>query len=101
MVEEGWLAKVPDNLPLDEAAAAPLVSLTAWQVGLQCLCQLVCRLACSQWARQVWSTAGYFDGMLNKYSSPSFMCPHMSSYPSLAGGPGRPQHPQAAVADAR
>ena len=34
VAEEGWLAKVPDNLPLDEAAGVPLVALTAWQVRL-------------------------------------------------------------------
>ncbi|GAB4822682.1 hypothetical protein N2152v2_009728 [Parachlorella kessleri] len=31
LAEEGWVARVPDNLPLDEAAGVPLVSLTAWQ----------------------------------------------------------------------
>ena len=34
VAEERWVAKVPDNLPLDEAAGVPLVALTAWQVGL-------------------------------------------------------------------
>ena len=31
MADEGWLAFVPDNLPLVEAAGVPLVALTAWQ----------------------------------------------------------------------
>ncbi|GAB4822686.1 hypothetical protein N2152v2_009732 [Parachlorella kessleri] len=31
VAEEGWVARVPDNLPLDEAAGVPLVALTAWQ----------------------------------------------------------------------
>lgn len=31
VAEEGWLAKVPDNLPLEQAAGVPLVALTAWQ----------------------------------------------------------------------
>ncbi|GAB4822684.1 hypothetical protein N2152v2_009730 [Parachlorella kessleri] len=31
VAEEGWVARVPDNLPLDEAAGVPLVSLTSWQ----------------------------------------------------------------------
>lgn len=29
--EADWLARVPDSLPLDEAAGLPLVALTAWQ----------------------------------------------------------------------
>ncbi len=32
VAEEGWVARVPDNLPLDEAAGVPLVALTSWQV---------------------------------------------------------------------
>lgn len=31
VAEEGWLARVPDALPLAEAAGVPLVALTAWQ----------------------------------------------------------------------
>jgi NADPH2:quinone reductase len=31
VAEEGWLARVPDNLPLEQAAGVPLVALTAWQ----------------------------------------------------------------------
>jgi NADPH:quinone reductase-like Zn-dependent oxidoreductase len=29
--DEAWLARVPDNLPLEVAAGVPLVALTAWQ----------------------------------------------------------------------
>jgi NADPH:quinone reductase-like Zn-dependent oxidoreductase len=31
VAEEGWLARVPDNLPLEQAGGVPLVALTAWQ----------------------------------------------------------------------
>ncbi|PSC70610.1 NADPH:quinone reductase [Micractinium conductrix] len=29
--DEGWLAAVPDNLPVEQAAGVPLVALNAWQ----------------------------------------------------------------------
>ncbi|KIZ04982.1 putative Quinone-oxidoreductase [Monoraphidium neglectum] len=31
VAEADWLAKVPDNLPLEKAAGVPLVALTGWQ----------------------------------------------------------------------
>jgi NADPH:quinone reductase-like Zn-dependent oxidoreductase len=31
VADPAWLAKVPDNLPLEEAAGVPLVALTGWQ----------------------------------------------------------------------
>jgi NADPH:quinone reductase-like Zn-dependent oxidoreductase len=31
VADPAWLAKVPDNLPLEEAAGLPLAALTGWQ----------------------------------------------------------------------
>lgn len=35
VADEAWLARVPDNLPLEAAAGVPLVALTGWQALLQ------------------------------------------------------------------
>lgn len=35
VADAGWVARVPDNLPLKEAAGVPLVALTGWQALIQ------------------------------------------------------------------
>jgi NADPH:quinone reductase-like Zn-dependent oxidoreductase len=70
VVPESALARIPDTLSFEEAAALPLVALTAWQVGLisavECCAaylllpvacgstfSLLCRVQQAVWSRSV------------------------------------------------